>query len=76
VLRAIGQISISAAFIIIDALVLQMTKVEEKIEEKKVSSKEEDKEVEAFTQKKGHGSVGRQMVFMVIEELTRTLELE
>jgi hypothetical protein len=68
VLRAIGQISISAAFIIIDALVLQMTKVEEKIEE--------NKEVEASTEKKGHGSVGRQMVFMVIEELTRTLELE
>ena len=67
IFRCLGQVSLACGFIIVEALTIQMCKLQDASDEDQEDKSRDDKKSQ---KQSGHGSIGRQVVFTLIAQAT------
>ena len=72
IFRCLGQVCLACGFIIVEALTIQMCKLQDGNDEDDDDDDDHVQEVNSKTKKQsaGHGSIGRQVVFTLIAQAT------
>jgi len=70
IFRCLGQVCLACGFIIVEALTIQMCKLQDGNDEGDHEIKSRDGSADTTKKQSGHGSIGRQVVFTLIAQAT------